>query len=208
MVFGVIQLPGRGKKGAFQMKLRTRAARLIFGLLAATLVMGGVGIASADDEAAAAKEGRRVDFELGTGFVLGIEDDTTIDDTWQALVGVAIELNDSLDLELGAGWGPGEDPDSSGTEDNYDLYSVGGGFRWYPNSEPDDIIRFYLNAGVRVQFDLKGEDSSPAGVRFGPGFRMRLGEQSGILMKLPLWVSISGQTDTLLMPSLHWFYSF
>jgi hypothetical protein len=190
------------------MKLRTRAVRLIVGLLAATLVAGSVGIASADEEAAEKKEGRRVDLEIGAGFLLGIEEDTTIDDTWYTTIDVAIELNDSIDLELGAGWGPGEDPDGVPADDNYDLYHFGGGFRWYPNSEPDDIVRFYLNAGVQAFNELKGDDTLPAGVRFGPGFRIRLGEQSGVLMKLPLWVSISGQTDTLLMPTLSWFYSF
>ena len=191
------------------MKLRTRAVRLIVGLLAVTLVAGSVGIASAEEAAEAPeKKGRRVDFEIGTGFMLGIEEDTTIDDTWQVSVDAAIELNDKIDFEFGAGWGPGEDPDGVPTDNNVDLYNFAGGFRWYPNSEPDDIIRFYLNAGVQVIYDLKGESSSPAGVRFGPGFRMRLGETSGVLLKLPLWVSISGQTDTLLMPSLSWFYSF
>jgi len=188
------------------MKQPSRAGRLFSGILIATLILGGTGTALAEE--AEDDGGRRVDLEIGASFILGIEHDTTIDDTWGVEVASAIELNRRLDLEIMAGWGPGEDPDQSGTENNVDLYNAGGGFRWYPTTEPGDGIRPYLNIGVRYFNELKGEDTSPAGVYLGPGLRMELGESSGVVVKLPLWFSIRGQTDTLMMPTLSWFYSF
>jgi len=185
------------------MKLRSKAVRLIFGILAATLVLGGPGIVSAHED-----DGRRLDLEVGGFAILGIESDTTIDDTWGVGVSGALELNSALDFEFGAFWGPGEEPDSSDTEDNVDLYNVGAGIRWYPNSEPAETIRAFLNVGVSVFFNLKGEGSEPTGAYFGPGFRMQLGESSGIVLDCPVWVSLNGQTDTILMPGLAWYYSF
>ena len=188
------------------MKLGSRAVRLFLGILTATLILGGPGSASAREKEEMKPRG--VDLEIGTGFVLGIESDTTIDDTFHIAIAGAFALNDSVDLEFGVQWAPAEDPDQLGTEDNADLYNLGAGFRWYPNSTPEDRVRFYLNTGLSVFFNLKGEGSQPLGAYFGPGFRMQLGESSGVLLKLPVWVSINGQTNTLLMPTLSWFYSF
>lgn len=188
------------------MKSRFRAVRLFLGILTATLILGGPGFAAAAKDEPMTE--RHFDLEIGTGFVLGIEDDTTIDDTWHIEIKGAYPMNDSIDLEFGASWAPGEDPDSSGTENNTDLYQYGAGFRWYTSSTPEDRIRFYLNVGLSVYANLKGEDSDPLGAYFGPGLRMQLGESSGMLFKLPLWVSINGQTNTLLSPTLTWFYSF
>jgi hypothetical protein len=56
--------------------------------------------------------------------------------------------------------------------------------------------------------ELKGEGTTPTGFSYGPGLRMQLGERSGVTAKLPFWTSQNGQSDTLLMPSLYYFYSF
>lgn len=193
------------------MKQPSKAVRLILGILVAMLVLGGSGFALAEEPAAEDK-GRRIDIEIGASFILGIEHDTTIDDTWGVELATAIELNRKLDFEAMVGWGPGEDPDKTGPnaggEENYDLYNAGGGFRWYPMTEPGAGIRPYLNIGVRYFNELKGDDTSPAGVYLGPGIRMELGESSGVVVKAPLWFSISGQTDTLMLPTISWFYSF
>jgi hypothetical protein len=189
------------------MKLPSRPVRLIFGILVATLVLGGSGFAMAE-EAVEKERGRAFDLEIGTGFILGIESDTTIDDTWGVEIMGVLELNRRLSFEFGAGWGPGEDPDSVGTENNFDLYNAGGGLRWHPTTVPGDQIRPYIATGVRYFNELKGDDTSPAGVYLGPGLRIMLGESSGVNLKVPLWFSISGQTDTLMLPTLSWFYSF
>jgi hypothetical protein len=191
------------------MKLPSRPVRLIFGILVATLVSGGAGLASAED-AAEEKKGRTFDLEVGTGFILGIESDTTIDDTWGVEIMGVLELNRRLSFEFGAGWGPGEEPDkgAGAGDDNFDLYNAGGGFRWHPTSEPGDGIRPYIATGVRYFNELKGDGTSPAGVYLGPGIRMMLGESSGVNIKVPLWFSISGQTNTLMLPTLSYFYSF
>jgi hypothetical protein len=191
------------------MTYRFTAVSLAMGALVAALTLGTVGVAAAAADEAKADDGHRnVDLEFGGGFVLGIEDDTTIDDTYMFAINATIELNDPLDFEFGAGYAPGESPDSSETNRKHDLWMFGGGFRWYFMGTRETGIRPYLMLGYNMINELKGEGTEPTGWYYGPGLRMMLGESSGLTLKVPLWTSHDGQSDTLLMPSLYYFYSF
>lgn len=160
---------------------------------------------------------RNLDVEIGGGLVLGIENDTTIDDTYLVQMHFVIPIHNKLDLELGGGYIDGEDPDAVGVatspddpgrDNEYDNWFAGGGVRWYPNSNAEDRVRFYLMLGFQFIDDLKGPDTNPDGWYLGPGLRMRAGDNSGVTLKLPLWFSHEGQTNTLLMPSVNFFYQF
>ena len=190
------------------MTYRFTAVRLALGALVTALTLGTVGIAPALAAETVADDHRNVDLEIGGGFVLGIEDDTTIDDTYMVAINAAIQLNDPLDFEFGAGYAPGEAPDSSGSDANHDLWMISGGFRWYFMGTRKTVVRPYLMLGYGMINELKGEGTEPTGFYYGPGIRMRVGDNSGLTLKVPLWTSQNGQSDTLLMPTLYYFYSF
>lgn len=204
------------------MTYRSTAIRLAMGALAVALTLGTVGnaVAAAAQDDPAADRRRNVDLEIGSGFVLGIEDDTTIDDTYHVSISATIELNDPLDFEFGVGYAPGEAPDKPPrpippgevADTKRDLWMMGGGFRWYFMGTRETVIRPYLMLGYNVITELKnryrGNDTEPTGWYYGPGLRMKVGESSGLTVKVPLWTSHDGQSNTLLMPSLYYFYSF
>jgi hypothetical protein len=191
------------------MILRSRNLSVFWCLAAAALLLAGVpGNAWA----------RRVDVEAGVGAMFFLEEDQPVNDDVYYGVGAAIQLLDQLDLEFSAARGEGNvnpkitqaDVDA-GTIPHKEfraIYHGMFGLRLYPFQGPDKTARFYLAAGGSIMSGLQGDGVENWGFYVGPGARLRAGDHSGFTIKLPMVVSVEGDTDSMLIPSLNFFYEF
>ena len=146
---------------------------------------------------------RRVDLEVGVGGILPIEDNAPIDAGPNYVLSTAIELSKSIDLELGGAMGRVR---NSSTKDLEDIYQVTGGFRINASGEPGDTTRFFISLGGGY-FDNFPPDDDGAMLYIAPGFRVQVGEQTGVVLRLSVMRRASGPDTTLLLPSLQWFHS-
>ncbi|RMF21320.1 MAG: hypothetical protein D6760_09780 [Deltaproteobacteria bacterium] len=148
---------------------------------------------------------RNFDIGLGGGGLFGIEENLPVKDNYYAGIFSAIRLRDQFDAELSAARSEGIDTaDGSFRE----IYHATAGFRFYPMTAPDRATRFYVAFGASVFFDLKRNDDSTLGAYLGPGFRLKAGEHSGIDLRAPLVFSGEGATNTVILPTVSWFYEF
>ena len=150
-------------------------------------------------------QARNFDIGFGGGGLFGIEENLPVKDNYYAGIFSAIRLRDQLDAELGAARSEGLDTaDGSFRE----IYHATAGLRYYPMTAPDRATRFYVAFGGSVFFDLKRDDDSTLGVYLGPGVRLKAGEHSGLDFRAPLVFSGEGATNTVILPTLSWFYEF
>jgi len=191
------------------MILRASNLSVFWGLAAAVLLLAGV------PETAWA---RHVDVEAGVGVMFFLEEDQPVNDDIYYGIGAAVHLLDQLDLEVSFARGEGN-TNPKVTQEDIDagtipqkefraIYHGMLGFRLYPFQAPDKAARFYLAAGGSVMRGLQGDHDVNPGFYFGPGVRLRAGEHSGFTIKLPVVVSTEGDTDSMLIPSLNFFYEF
>ncbi len=150
-------------------------------------------------------EARRFDVGFGGGALFTVEEGLPLEDNYYAGLFSAVRLGDNLDLELGVARSEGRDTMDGSFRS---IYHVTSGLRLYPKTKPDRTVRFYLSAGGSLFFDLKRDDDATFGLYLGPGLRMKAGEHSGLDFRAPLVFSAEGDTNSVLLPTLSWFYEF
>lgn len=154
---------------------------------------------------AANAQAGRVDFELGGGVFTGVEDDNPLDSGWFGDVGATLELSDRVDLEIAFNRVETRETSSDAFQ-SAELYT--GGLRLYSNAKTDSITRVFLVAGGGYASGLAPGESTEV-IYFGPGFRLRAGESSGAVIKVPLLFDAGGSPSKVsLYPTLNFFVSF
>jgi hypothetical protein len=160
------------------------------------------------------KHVRHVDIEAGVGVHFALENDVPIDDDVYAVLGLAAPITDHFDAELQAAYFSGSenerlrDPLTDPEEDDsLDGWHLNAGFRWYPVSSPDSAARFYLAAGTSVLFDYRQGDETLA-ANVGPGLRLRAGDRSGMLIRIPVLIMLESEADPIMVPTFNLFYQF
>ena len=149
-------------------------------------------------------EAANLEAELGVGLYTGLEDGADLDAGWLGRVGLVAGLSDRLALELTATRIEAKD---SATSDyrTAELYTAG--LRLYTNSKTDARTRVFVAAGAGRGSGL-GDGTTEVGY-LGGGVRLRLGDSSGLTLKVPVLVDLGGgDTQTTFIPSLNVFLGF
>jgi hypothetical protein len=142
--------------------------------------------------------------EFGVGLFTGLEDGSDLDAGWLGRAGLVAGLSDRLALELTAARIEAKD---SATSDyrTAELYTAG--FRYYSNSKTDARTRVFMAAGAGRGSGL-GDGTTEVGYLAG-GVRLRLGDSSGVTLKVPVLVDLGGgDTQATFIPSLNVFLVF
>ena len=158
---------------------------------------------------------RHVDLEAGVGVHWALENDVPIEDDVYAGFGVAAPIIDQLDGEFQAMYWTARDNDHEdegrpNQEDNdtRDGWHFNTGLRWYPLTKPDARVRPYLAVGTSIITDFREDDDVTLGMTAGPGIRIRVGDRSGFLVRVPVLAQIEDTADPMLIPTVNYFISF
>jgi hypothetical protein len=191
---------------------RTRTPALLSAIVTALVLMSAAG-AWAQPTPKKELPVRHVDVEAGIGVHFALENDGPVDDDVYAPLGLAIPVTDHVDGEFQAAYwsgsqnprrlAPGDDPQSS-----LDGWHFNAGFRYYPGSKPDSTARFYLAAGTSLLLDWNEKDDWTVAANLGPGVRMRAGDRSGLLLRVPVLLMMEGDINPVMIPSLSYFFQF
>jgi len=149
-------------------------------------------------------EAANMEAEFGVGLFTGLEDGSDLDAGWLGRAGLVAGLSDRLALELTAARIEAKD---SATSDyrTAELYTAG--FRYYSNSKTDARTRVFMAAGAGRGSGL-GDGTTEVGYLAG-GVRLRLGDSSGVTLKVPVLVDLGGgDTQATFIPSLNVFLVF
>lgn len=146
---------------------------------------------------------RKADLEVGVGAVLPIEDNAPIDAGPNYMLSTAIELSEHIDLELGGAMGRVR---NSSDKELEDIYQVTGGFRINASGKRGDTTRFFIALGGGYFYNFPPDDDG-AMIYVAPGFRVQVGEHSGLVLRLSVVRRASGPDTTLLVPALQWFHT-
>jgi hypothetical protein len=149
-------------------------------------------------------EAANLEAELGVGLFTGLEDGADLDAGWLGRVGLVAGLSDRSALELTATRIEAKD---SATSDYRTAELFTAGFRYYTNSKTDARTRVFVAAGAGRGSGL-GDGTTEVGY-LGGGVRLRLGDSSGLTLKVPVLVDLGGgDTQTTFIPSLNVFLVF
>lgn len=168
-------------------------------LSAALLILLSVGVAG-DGWAG------RVDGELGVGALLGFESGTKrpTDPGLSYGIGVAAELSERIDLEIGFTKTEARDRSDDSLRN---IETINAGLRWYPWATPGAPGAFYLAfGGARVSGLELGETRNAFYI--GPGLRFQAGEKSGFGLRVPMFINANSDSNGRVMPQLTWFTQF
>ncbi|GEM_PF-2575786 len=191
------------------METRSKTVFLSVAFVCAALISGPFVARAADSGDEGSSLGRRVDVELGGGFLWGLSNDVHVNDNITYGAAVAIALSHRLDLELGfqrtdthIRSDAASFPDESQSVEYFKT-----ALRLYPSTKPDDRVRPYIVSGITHYSGLDPGDSG-YGFLLGPGIRIRAGEHSGVVLSAPFVMATSGDTKPLMLPNLNFFWSF
>ena len=174
--------------------LRAPFSRVIVALLTAGSLLA----------VAPSAEAANLEAELGVGLFTGLEDGADLDAGWLGRVGLVAGLSDRLALELTATRIEAKD---SATSDYRTAELFTAGLRFYSNSKTDARTRVFVSAGAGRGSGL-GDGTTEVGY-LGGGVRLRLGDSSGLTLKVPVLVDLGGgDTQTTFIPSLNVFLGF
>lgn len=149
-------------------------------------------------------EAANVEAEFGVGLFTGLEDGADLDAGWLGRVGLVAGLSDRMALEL---TGTRIEAKDSATSDYRTAELFTAGLRYYSNSKADARTRVFMAAGVGRGSGL-GDGTTEVGYLAG-GVRMRLGDSSGVTLKVPVLVDLGGgDTQAAFIPSLNVFLVF
>lgn len=196
------------------MFVRTRTAPVASLITAAFLLSVASAAGAQQQKPAATKPTRHVDLEVGPGVHFGTAKDTPIEDDFYANIGLAMPFTSRLDGEFQAGYLTARDYDGDEPKDSDDKndartsWYVHAGLRGYLVGEPDAATRFYLALGPSLLTDYREDDDATAAISVGPGLRIRIGQQTGILARVPVAIMLEGDPHPLLLPTVNFFYQF
>jgi hypothetical protein len=191
------------------------AAVLLFGASSAEAQAPAQPVVPEQTQAPAtpAKPKRHLDVEAGVGVHFALENDVPVDDDVYAVIGLAAPISDHFDAEFQGAYFSGSqnerlrDPLTDPEEDeSIDGGHFNTGVRWYPQG-PDASARFYLAAGASVLFDYR-EDNETLAANVGPGLRLRAGDRSGMLLRVPVMIMLEEEADPIMVPTFNLFYQF
>ena len=192
---------------------RTRRVTLA-SLLAAATVLVLASAALAEDQAAPVKSARRVDLEGGVGVHWGTAKNTPLNDDFYANIGIAFPLMHRFDGEFQVGYLTGRDNDrndSQGepTNEGRTGWYLGAGLRFYAVGDEDASTRFFVSAGPSLLTDYRQGDDATAAFTLTPiGFRILLGKNSGVVLRMPIALMLESDPQPLLLPTLNYLYQF
>jgi len=80
--------------------------------------------------------------------------------------------------------------------------------RYYLVGEADAVTRFFFSTGPSMLSEYRRGDPTTAAWSLGPGFRLMIGEHSGLVARIPVAVMLTGDPEPLLLPTLNYMYQF
>jgi hypothetical protein len=197
---------------------RTRTPAIASGfaaglLLTTALLVSSASVASAQATQTKPPPVRHVDVEAGVGVHWGMANDVPIEDDLYAVLGLAAPIIDQLDAEFQAGYMTARDNDDDDNpdereNDSRDSWTFNTGLRWYPLTKVDARARPYLSLGTSISTDIQEGRDVQLGITTGPGVRLRAGDRSGFLVRVPVLLQIEGGTDPMLIPTVNYFFQF
>ncbi len=178
------------------MSYRVLAKSALLGMLATW------GLLVTSDEASA----RRFDVEVGGGaFITLANNQAPMNDGWYAGASGALPLSDRFDLECALGTGRARDSVS----DNHRNFVQGsGGVRFYLLGKPAGRARLYWAVGGVGLSNYRRDGGADPALYTGPGVRLLAGESSGFILRLPVTYLPQHSEESIIIPSVSWFYQF
>ena len=194
------------------MTVRTRTPAMSSALAAVFLIASASTVGAQAQPQEAPK--RHLDAEIGVGVHWALANDVPIEDDLYTGLGLAAPISDHFDGELQIAYWTARDNDDDDAADDTDENEArdgihfNTGFRYYPGTEPDARTRFYLALGASVTTDFRDDEDATLGFTAAPGVRMRAGDRSGFLVRVPVLMQIEGGMDPMLIPTINYFYQF
>jgi len=190
---------------------RSRTVALLPAIVAVLFLVAAASPARAEEETEPPPP-RHLDLEVGAGAHFGLEADVPLTDDLYTGIGLAAPISDRFDGEVQLAYFTGREanqiPQGTSQGRARDGIHFNSGFRFYPGRDPNARTRFYLSLGGSFLTDYRRNEDITAGVTVGPGIRLRVGKQSGVLVRAPVFLAIEGGLDPLLLPTFNFFYQF
>jgi hypothetical protein len=172
----------------------------------ALLSMMAASVLVATSAGAAEVAKRRFDLEAGGGaFITLSADQAPMNDGWYIGGGGAMPLSERFDFECAVGTGRARD---SVSNNHRNFVQGSGGVRFYLLGKATNPARLYWSVGGVALGNYRRDGGTDPALYTGPGVRLLAGDHSGLILRLPITYLPQHSEESIMIPSVSWFYQF